>query len=58
VPERYTVAPEGEKPTIEMRLTVAFGPAGEYGELSRLVPVDNGQPFILPAWDKFLRQLK
>ncbi len=58
LPERYTVAPEGEKPTFEMRLTVAFGPPGEYRELSRRVPVDNGQPYILPAWDKFVRELK
>lgn len=58
LPERYTVAPKDEKATIEMRLTVAFGPPGEYGELSRRVPVDNGQPYILPAWDKFVRELK
>jgi transcriptional regulator with XRE-family HTH domain len=58
LPERYTVAPEGERPRFEMRLLVAFGPPGEFGELSRKVPVDNGQPFILPAWDKFLRQVE
>ncbi len=57
LPERHTLAPEGEKPTIEARLTVAFGPPGDYGELSRLVPVDNGQPYVLQAWDKFVRSL-
>lgn len=57
LPERYTVAPEGEKPTFEMRLTVAFGPLGDYGELVRRVPVDNSQPYSLPAWDKFVREL-
>jgi transcriptional regulator with XRE-family HTH domain len=55
--ERYTITPEGEKPTFKMRLTVAFGAPGEYGELSRLVPVDNGQPFVLPSLDKLLREL-
>lgn len=57
LPERHTLPPEGEKHTTEMRLTVAFGSPGEYGELSRLVPVDNGQPYVLQAWDKFVRSL-
>lgn len=57
LPERYTVAPEGEKPTFRMRLTVAFGPLRGYGKLSRRVPVDNGQLYSLPAWDKFVREL-
>lgn len=57
LPERHTLPPEGEKPTTEARLTLAFGPPGDYGELSRLVPVDNGQPYVLQAWDKFVRSL-
>jgi transcriptional regulator with XRE-family HTH domain len=58
LPERYTLPPDGERATTEMRLVIAFGPPGEYGEVSKKVPIDHGQPFILPAWDKFVRELK
>lgn len=53
LPERYDLPPPGEPSTMEFRLTVAFGPPGEYGETSMKVPVDHGQPFILPAWSAF-----
>ena len=41
---------------MESRLTVAFGPPGEYGETSMKVPVDHGQPFVLPALSTFLER--
>lgn len=50
LPERYTVAPPDEPAEHQFRLYVAFGPPGEYGETSLRIPVDHGQPFILPAW--------
>lgn len=58
LPERDTLPPEGERRTTQMRLVIGFGPPGEYGEVTRMVPVDNGQPYILPAWDKFIQGLK
>jgi hypothetical protein len=36
-----------------MRFVVALGPPGEFGETSIRVPIDHGQPFILPAWKNF-----
>lgn len=56
LPERYDLPPAGEPSTMEFRLTVAFGPPGEYGETSMKVPVDHGQPFVLPAWPAFLEK--
>jgi transcriptional regulator with XRE-family HTH domain len=50
VPERYTVAPEGEPCNYQNRFVVALGPPGEYGETTLRVPIDHGQPFVLPAW--------
>lgn len=50
LPERYDLPPPGEPSTMEFRLTVAFGAPDEHGETSLKVPVDHGQPFILPAW--------
>jgi DNA-binding XRE family transcriptional regulator len=53
VPERHTLAPEGEPCSYQNRLTVALGPPGEYGEETLRVNIDNGQPFILPSWKTF-----
>lgn len=50
LPERSDLPPPGEPYTMEFRVTVAFGPPGEYGETSMKVPIDHGQPFVLPAW--------
>lgn len=52
LPERYTVAPPDEPCSYQSRQVVALGPPGEYGETSMRVPIDHGQPFILPAWRK------
>jgi len=56
LPERHDLPPPGEPATMEFRLTVAFGPPGEYGETSMKVPVDHGQPFVLPSWSTFLER--
>jgi DNA-binding XRE family transcriptional regulator len=56
LPERYDLPQPGEPSTMEFRLTVAFGPPGEYGETSMKVPVDHGQPFVLSAWPAFLER--
>jgi hypothetical protein len=48
LPERSTVAPKDEPYTCEFRLVIALGPPGEFGEETLRVPIDNGQPFILP----------
>lgn len=56
LPERHDLPPPSEPATMEFRLTVAFGPPGEYGETSMKVPVDHGQPFVLPAWSTFLER--
>lgn len=52
LPERYTVAPPDEPFSYQSRQVVALGPPGEYGETTMRVPIDHGQPFILPAWRK------
>lgn len=57
LPERYDLPPPDEPATIEFRLTVAFGPPGEYGETSMKVHVDHGQPFVLPAWPALRERL-
>jgi hypothetical protein len=36
---------------------VALGPPGEYGEITIRVPIDPGQPFVLPAWNRFKKTL-
>lgn len=56
LPERYDLPMPGEPCTTQFRLTVAFGPPGEYGETTLRVPIDHGQPFILPAWSVFLER--
>lgn len=53
LPERHTLAPEGEPVEYSSRLMVALGPPGEYGEVTMRVSIDNGQPFILPSWKTF-----
>lgn len=50
LPERLTVAPPDEPTTYEFRIYIAFGPPGEWGETSIRMPIDHGQPFVLPAW--------
>lgn len=50
LPERHTLAPEGEPCRYEGRLVIALGPPGEYGEETLRVNIDNGQPFMLPSW--------
>jgi DNA-binding XRE family transcriptional regulator len=57
LPERYTIAPEGEPCTYQNRYVVALGPPGEYGEITIRVPIDPGQPFVLPAWNRFKKTL-
>jgi DNA-binding XRE family transcriptional regulator len=57
LPERYTVAEEGEPCTYQNRYIVALGPPGEYGETTIRVPIDHGQPFVLPAWSRFKKTL-
>lgn len=54
LPECYDLPPEDEPTTHQSRVVVAFGPPGEYGETSMRVPIDHGQPFILPSWKKFM----
>lgn len=53
VPERY--AAEGEPSSMQFQLVVALGPPGEYGETTLKVPIDHGQPFILPSWKSMRR---
>jgi DNA-binding XRE family transcriptional regulator len=57
LPERYTVAEEGEPCTYQNRYVVTLGPPGEYGETTMRVPIDHGQPFVLPAWSRFKQTL-
>lgn len=54
LPERYDLAPEDEPATRQSRYVIALGPPGEYGETAMRVPIDHGQPFILPSWKKFI----
>jgi transcriptional regulator with XRE-family HTH domain len=49
LPERDTLPPNGEAHRHEYRLVVALGPPGEFGETTMMVPVDNGQPWLIPA---------
>jgi hypothetical protein len=56
LPERYTLAPADEPCSYQSRYVVALGPPGEYGETTLRVPIDHGQPFVLPAWRRFVEQ--
>lgn len=47
LPERYEPLPAGEHPDLKLRLVVALGPIGEFGELTTKVSIDHGQPFFL-----------
>jgi DNA-binding XRE family transcriptional regulator len=49
LPERETLPQKGEAHWYENRLMVVFGPPGEFGETKIVVPVDNGQPWLIPA---------
>jgi transcriptional regulator with XRE-family HTH domain len=55
VPERYDLPPEGEPSSMQFQLVIALGPPGEYGETTLKVPIDHGQPFILPSWKNMRR---
>ncbi len=54
LPERYDLPHDDEPATHQSRFVIALGPPGEYGETSMRVPIDHGQPFILPSWKKFM----
>lgn len=54
LPERYDLPPQEEPATLQSRFVIALGPPGEYGETSMRVPIDHGQPFILPSWEKLI----
>lgn len=54
LPERHEPLPEGEYPDLRSRLVVALGPPGEFGEVSIKVPIDHGQPFLLPGRPPYL----
>ena len=58
LPERHTVAPDDEPCRYQTRMVIALGPPGEHGEETLRVEVDNGQPFILPAWRKLTPKAK
>ncbi|CEJ16302.1 helix-turn-helix transcriptional regulator [Xanthobacter sp. V2C-8] len=51
LPERHTPMPEGEYADLSSRFIIALAAPAEWGETSIRVPIDHGQPFILPAWD-------
>jgi DNA-binding XRE family transcriptional regulator len=57
LPERDTLAPEGEPREYQRRLVIALAPPGEFGEESLRVPVDNGQPYLLRPLSKVLGKL-
>jgi hypothetical protein len=46
LPESFEVPPESTRCDYEFQAVVAFGPPGEYGEISIKVPIDRGQPHI------------
>ncbi|WP_439544003.1 helix-turn-helix domain-containing protein [Hyphomicrobium sp.] len=48
LPERSSLPPKDEASTSESRISVVLGPPGEYGETTVRVPVDYGQPYLLP----------
>ncbi|PTE19458.1 XRE family transcriptional regulator [Cereibacter changlensis JA139] len=54
LPERYDLPPEDEPTTHQSRFVIALGPPGEYGETSMRVPIDHGQPFVLPSWKNLM----
>lgn len=47
LPESYEMRPAGGRCDYEFQAIIAFGPPGEYGEISIHVPIDRGQPSIL-----------
>jgi transcriptional regulator with XRE-family HTH domain len=49
LPERHTPLPEGEYADLSSRFIIALAAPAEWGETSIRVPIDHGQPFILPA---------
>jgi transcriptional regulator with XRE-family HTH domain len=55
LPERHDLPQPDTKSTTSSCIVVTLGPPGEYGETSMRVPIDHGQPFILPSW-KSLRE--
>lgn len=58
LPERYDLPPEDEPAKHQSRFVIALGAPGEYGETSMRVPIDHGQPFILPSWTKMIANLE
>jgi len=46
LPESFEVPPESTRCEYEFQAVVAFGPPGEYGEVSIKVPIDRGQPHV------------
>lgn len=48
LPERSSLPPKDEAFTTESRISIVLGPPGEYGETTVRVPVDYGQPHLLP----------
>ncbi len=44
LPGSFAVQPPGSRADYEMQAIIAFGPPGEYGEVSIRVPIDRGQP--------------
>jgi transcriptional regulator with XRE-family HTH domain len=57
LPERDTLAPEGEPREYQRRLVIALALPGEFGEETLRVPVDNGQPYLLRPLSKVLGKL-
>jgi transcriptional regulator with XRE-family HTH domain len=51
LPERFELPKEDETREMKFRVAIVFGPAGEYGEESIKVKVDNGQPYFLKGWN-------
>lgn len=47
LPESFEVQPKSSPREYETQVIVAFGPPGEYGEMSVKVPIDHGQPIVL-----------
>jgi hypothetical protein len=46
LPESFEVPPESTRCDYEFQAVVAFGPPGEYGEITIKVPIDRGQPHL------------
>lgn len=54
LPERFEIAPEGEKLEIEWQALLCLGPPGEYREDTVELRVDNGQPYLID-WEKKIK---